>query len=117
MRGETPPCPGQYDTPRREAAAIADAIDFVEDGDFRVARPEKITLQRMDVTIFDCAIRGDQSLTNDLPTKYPLGALLGASSTKQVELDLFEIEQFEERVQVCRHWKLRQSGARGRQGT
>jgi hypothetical protein len=80
------------DTPRREAAAIADSIDFVEDRDFRVARSEKITLQRMDVTIFDCAIRGDQSLTDDLPTEYPLGALLGAASTKQVELDLFEIE-------------------------
>ena len=71
----------------------------------------------MGVTIFDGAMSCDQSLTDNLAAEYPLGALLGASSTKQIELDFFEIEKVEERVQVCRHWELRKSGALGRQGT
>jgi hypothetical protein len=76
-----------------KAASIANSIDFVEDRDLRVTRPEEITLQRMNLAIFDRSIRRDEGLTNDLSAKDALGTLLGASPPKQVELDLLEIEK------------------------
>lgn len=76
-----------------KAASIANSIDFVEDRDLRVTRPEEITLQRMNLAIFDRSIRRDEGLTNDLSTEDALGTLLGASPPKQVELDLLEIEK------------------------
>lgn len=80
----------------RKAAAIADAVDFIEDRNLGIARAEKITLERMDVAIFDRAIRSDQGLADNLPTEYALGAFLGASPSEKVELDLFEIKKIEE---------------------
>jgi hypothetical protein len=85
-----------HDAACGEAASIPNSIDFVEDRDLRVTRPEEITLQRMNVAIFDRSIGCDEGLTYDLSAKDALGAFLGASPPKQVELDLLEIEKVDQ---------------------
>jgi len=101
----------------RKAASIADTVDFIEDRNLGIARAEKITLERMNVAIFDRAIRGDQGLADDLPTEYALGAFLGASPSEKVELDLFEIKKIEEGLQGSRQLELRRSGTRREAGS
>jgi hypothetical protein len=106
----------RHDASGRETAAIANPVDLVENRNLGVARPEKITLQRMDLATLDGAIRGDEGLANDLAPKDTLRPFLWTSSTEEVELDFFEIEKLDQGLQGCWQWgRLRRSvsAARG----
>ena len=59
-------------TPRREAAAVADAVDVVDDRHPRVARPQEVGVQRVHVAVVDGPSRRDQRLPRDLPAEHPL---------------------------------------------
>ena len=66
------------DAPCREAAAIADSVDLVQDRHQRVTRPQKVGVQRMHLSawIIDGARRGDQRLTGNLAAENPLTAFV-----------------------------------------
>jgi hypothetical protein len=63
----------------------------------------------MNMTVFDCSIRGDEGLTDHLSAKDALGAFLGASSPKQVELDLLEIEKANQGIKGCGQRELQRA--------
>ncbi len=77
-----------------EAAAVAHALDLVDDRHRGIARPHEIGMQRMHMAIaIDGALRRDQRLRDDLAAENPLPAGLRAAATKQIDLDLLEIER------------------------
>jgi hypothetical protein len=60
---------------RREAAAVANPLHLIENGDRGIARPEKIAVQRMYEAILDHGLVGrGQCLGDDLPAEHPLPA-------------------------------------------
>ena len=82
-----------------EAAAVADAVDLVDDRDLGIAAEQEIGMQRMRRPIGDVvdgAAGGDQRLADHLAAEHPLPALLRRAAAKQVHLDRLEIEDGEE---------------------
>jgi hypothetical protein len=78
--------------PRGEARSIANALHIVDDRHFRVAREQKIGVQRMGEPAVHSAARGNQCLPDDLPAEHALPAVLRAAAAKQIYLQLFEVE-------------------------
>ena len=86
-----------HDTPRGKAAAVADAVDFVDNGDLGIAGQQEIPMERVRRPLRDhCAAGSDQRLANDLAAKNPLPADLRRTATKQIYLDGFKIEDGEQ---------------------
>jgi hypothetical protein len=92
-----------------ERAAVADAVDLVEDRHRRVARPEEIRVQRVDDAARGGAARGDERLPRDLPADHALAVLLRAPSAEDVHLELLEIEELDQSVVGRRHAPLSSS--------
>jgi len=89
----------RHHPPGREAAAVADAVNFVDDGDLGVARQQEIGMERMRRPTGDVlhgAAGGDQGLPDHLAAEHPLPSLLRRAAAKQVHLDRLEIENGEE---------------------
>ena len=83
--------------PHREAAAIARAIDLVDDRMLDVACLEEICMQRMRVARgFERRVRGRQCLAQHLPAEHVLGADVAALAAEQVVLEAFEREQVDQ---------------------
>ena len=82
--------------PRREALAVADPVDVVDDRHLRIAAEQEIRVQRMRLPAFDGAACGDQRLGDDLAAEHALQSDLRAAPAKQVDLERFEIEQREQ---------------------
>ena len=86
----------RHDAPRRERAAVANAVDFVNHRRGRIAGAHEISMQRMDVPVgFHGALRGDQRLGDGLATEDALPALLRAATTIEVVFELLEVENGE----------------------
>src|SRR5262245_37214201 len=82
-------------TARGEAAAVADAINLIDDGNLRVAAQQEICVKGVRgpvLDIFDGAAGGDQRLTDHLTAEYPLPPDLRRTPPKQIRLELLEIE-------------------------
>ena len=79
-----------------KGAAVPDAVDLVKDRVVRVTRTEEVGVQRMDPSAFDCPPGGDERLGGDLSPEDAAAYLVEAHATKDVDLDLLEIEQLEE---------------------
>ena len=75
-----------------EAAAVAKAMDIVDDRRRGIAAEQEIGVQRMRDRVLDGALGGDQSLGDDQPAENALPADLRTAPAKKVLLDLFEIE-------------------------
>jgi hypothetical protein len=86
-----------HDPARRERAAVADAVDLVQDGRRRVPGPQEVGVQRVDGPLRRHGPhRGDERLAGDLPAEDALlGGLRGAAAV-QVDLELLEVEDGEE---------------------
>jgi hypothetical protein len=93
--------------PCREMVAIADAIDFVNDRQFHIARPQKIRMQRMRHAAFDRARRRHQRLADHLSAEYAFAAEIARLAAKQVHFQRFEIEQCDEVLQRAIHVRFR----------
>ena len=91
------------DAPRREALAVAHAVDVVDDRDFRIARQQEIGVHRMGRPALDGAHRRDQRLADHLAAEHPLPARLRRAAAEQVEVELFEIEDREKVGNGGRH--------------
>ena len=88
------------DAAGREAAAVADAVDVVDDRDARIAGPQEVRVQRMHVPVgVDGSPRRDQRLPRDLTAEHALTILVGAHAAEQVHLELLELEQVDEIVE------------------
>ena len=86
-----------------KAAAIADAIDIVDDRHCRIAWAEEIGVERMSVTVLDGAIGGDQRLADHLATEDTLPADLRAHAAKQVLLERLDVEDGKKLVESAPH--------------
>ena len=64
------------DAARGEAAAVADAVDLVDDRDARIAGPQEVGVQRVREPAFDGAARGHQRLSRHLAAEDALALLL-----------------------------------------
>src|SRR6188768_2777798 len=80
------------DAAGREALAVADAIDVVEDRHRGVAGAEEVAVQRVDeaVGFVDRSGGGDERLTGDLAAEHALAVLVGRATTEDVDLDRLE---------------------------
>ena len=76
----------------REAAAVADAVDLVDDGDCGIAGAQEIGMERMGQPPLDGTARRDQRLADHLPAEYALPADLRAQAPVEVLLERLEIE-------------------------
>src|SRR5215470_12540154 len=89
----------RHNAPRGEAAAVANAVDFVDNGDLGIAGQQEITMERMRRPVgdlVDCAAGSHQRLANDLAAENALPAHLRRAASKQIYLDRFEIEDGEQ---------------------
>ena len=86
-----------------EGPAVSDPVHLVEDGDGRVPRPQEIGVQGVGPTEFDGATGRHQRLGRYLATEHALSILVGAHPSEDVDLDGFEIEQFDQEVQGGAH--------------
>ena len=95
-----------------EAAAIADALDVVDDGPRGVAGEQEVPVQRVHRPArVDRARRRHQRLAQHLAAEDALPALVAAGAAEQVVLQRLEVEGGEESVQralAARHrrWTL-----------
>ncbi|MNL56785.1 hypothetical protein D3C87_1803030 [compost metagenome] len=97
------------DAARGEAGAVADAVHLVDDRHGRVAGAHEIGVQRVHVAAFvDGALGRDQGLADHLAAEHALPSDLGTAATKQVLLELFEVECGKQRI----HGRCGLSGAR-----
>lgn len=83
------------DAARGETAAIAGTVDFIDDRDFRVARPDEIGVQGVALAIIlHGAIRRCQGLRDDLATEDagPFGFPFRGKSTEEINLQTLDFE-------------------------
>ena len=84
------------DAPRGERAAVADTIDLVDDRHLRIARPQEVAVQRMDLAVLrHRALRGDEGLADHLTAEHALPGRVGAATAEQVVLQRFQVEGLE----------------------
>jgi hypothetical protein len=82
--------------PGREALAVADAVDLVDDRHLGIAAEQEIGVQRMRLAVLHGAAGRDQRLADHLAAEHPLPAVLGRAPAEQVHLERLEIEGCEE---------------------
>ncbi len=78
--------------PRREALAVAQAIDLIDNRRRGVAGQKEIGVQRMRRAALDRPRRGDERLRDHEPAEDALPADLRAAAAIDVFLDLLKIE-------------------------
>ena len=90
---------------RGETLAVANAVDFVDDGNPGCAGTEEVRVQRVHVTIrlVDRARRGNERLPCHLSAVDPLPVLHRGLATEDVDLDQFEIEERDEIIEGAWH--------------
>jgi len=93
------------DASGREAFAVADAVDVVQDRGSGVAWTQEVGVERMDptVTVVDRAGGGYEGLSGYLTTKNALTILLGRTASEHVDLDGFEVKKGDQVVEGVKH--------------
>ena len=104
---DRPPMLDRDGAARGEALAVARAIDLVKDWSGGIARPQEVGVEGVRRVALDRAAGGDQGLAEHLSPEDPLGALLRAAAAEEVHLQLFEIEDSEQRIERPGHARLR----------
>src|SRR5690606_30789797 len=84
------------DAPRRETLAVPRTVDFIDNGNLGIARPDEIGVQRMTDPFLHRAVSRHERLSDHLPAEHALPAHIGAVPAKQVFFDPLQIEQFDE---------------------
>ena len=91
------------DAPGREAAAVADAVDLVDDRDRGSPGRRKYACSECTSprsTVRPAAI---ERLPRDLAAEHPLAVLVGAQPAEEVDLELFELQQVDQVVERRAH--------------
>ena len=87
------------DAPRRERPAVAQPLDVVDDRHRRVAGPQEVGVQRVDVAVLgDRPDAGDQGLRGHLSAEDPLAVGLGLAAPEQVDVERLDVEELDELV-------------------
>lgn len=90
------------DPARREARAVAQAIDLVDDRAAHVAGPHEVAVHGVDGPIGADRLRGRrEGLAEDLAAEDGAPAEILATPAKQIAVERFEAEQIDER---CEDW-------------
>ena len=76
----------------REAAAVADAVDLVDDRHRGVAGAQEISVEGMREPPVHGAMRGHQRLADHLAAEHALPADLRTQAPEQIRLERLEIE-------------------------
>ena len=94
-----------HDASGGERAAVADAVDLVEDRHVGIAGPQEVGVERVDgAPGLHGAGRRHERLAGHLAAEHPLALLVGREPSEDVDLDRLEVEQLHERVDgVLRH--------------
>ncbi len=83
-----------------EAPPVTQALDLIDDRNRRVARPEKIGVQRVDdEAALHRSPGGDQRLSRDLAAEDAHPVLLRRAAPEEVQLELLEIEDRDQLVE------------------
>jgi hypothetical protein len=79
----------------REAFAVSDAVDVVQDGGSRVAWTQEVCVQRVHatVTVVDGAGGSHEGLAGDLAAKDSLTIFLRRTASEHVDFDGFEVKK------------------------
>ncbi len=94
------PCWMPTDAAGDEGAAVADAVDLVEDRHGRVTGSEEVGVEGVHrVAGLDRAGRRHQGLARHLTPEDALAALGRAHAPEDVHLDRFQVEQFDHAVE------------------
>lgn len=94
-----PPVLDRLDPPGREAAAIANAIDIIDDVVVWIAREQEVTMQRMHGAVFINGLAGGgKRLAQHLPAVHALPADAGPWSAEQVVLQPLQSQGRDERL-------------------
>jgi hypothetical protein len=89
--------------PGGEGAAIADAVDLVEDGHAGVTGSEEVRVQRVDPSSLDGPSRRHERLGGHLAPEDALAVLVGAHPPEDVDLDGLDVEKLDEEVEGVAH--------------
>ena len=85
------------DAPRREARAVAQTIDEIDDRRLEVAGEDEVAVRRVRLALaLDRAARRDQRLREDLPTEDAPRAEVAVLPAVDIDLERLEVEQGEE---------------------
>ena len=87
----------------REASAIAQAFDLVEDGGLGVSGPEEVGMERMHPSPFHGSSGGHQRLPGDLSSENRIAFILGILAAKEVDLQFLEFEEGDQLVDIFLH--------------
>ena len=92
------------DASRREAAAVTQTLDVIDDRNFRIARQQEVGVHRMRRPAgLDGAYRGDQRLADDLAAEHALPAALWRVAAEQIDVQFLEIEDGQQVFNGRRH--------------
>src|SRR4029079_16855311 len=88
----------------RETAAVARALDVVDDRVLDVARAQEVRVQRMRVAVgVDGLLRGGERLPEHLAAEHVARADVATFAAEQVVLEALELEQGEQFFDGGRH--------------
>ncbi len=92
------------DAPRGETAAIADAVDLVDDRHLGVAGAHEVAVQGMHEPVrLHGALRCDECLGDRLAAEDALPVDLGAATAKQIVFESLKVENGQELLHGSRH--------------
>src|SRR5579862_3473262 len=89
----------RHDAPCGKAAAIANAVDFIDDGNLGIAGQQEISVQGVRRPLcnrVDRTAGGNQSLADHLAAEHALPADLRRTAAKQIHLDRLKIKDGEQ---------------------
>ena len=89
--------------PGGEGAAVADAVDVVEDRRRGVARSQEVRVQRVHEAVLDGAPGRHEGLPGHLAAVDTLSFLVGLDAAEDVDLNRLEVEQVDEELQRGAH--------------
>ncbi len=101
----TPVLNGHH-APRREGAAVADAVHFVEDGHGGVAGAQEVRVQGVHPSVFDGSPSRHQRLAGDLTAEDALAFLVELGTPEDIDLNGLEVEQIDQEVEGLAHWPM-----------
>jgi hypothetical protein len=99
------------DPPSGKRAPVSNAVHLIQDRYTRVTRTQEICVQGVNRAFDSRAIgdgspSGDQGLCSDLAAEHPKALLRRAEPSIEVNLQRFEIEEFQEFYERGRHHSI-----------
>ena len=101
-----PPVLNRHHPAGGEGAAVADAVDLVEDGHGRVAGSEEVRVERVHAPVLDRATRRHERLPGHLAAEHALAFLVELGAPEDVHLNGLEVQKADEELQGLAHGSI-----------